>query len=272
MLKRSGRRLCICAAFLLGAFLFFSLLAEASDAPPFAVGEKTRYAIHASGIKIGYQTIEIASLVELQGVQTYLLKGQTTASALVSILYRLDDRWTISMEKESFYPVRVEKEWEEGKGEGFYIYEIDQNNRVVRFRDIKKNKEKVLHAQNPIFDLFSLLYYYRVNALSIEKHFTFDFLETKGLKTVSFQDEGVGQLTVSSISVTRPVAVRRFKQIGGVGIELYVSNDALRLPLKLVTPAKLSKKKTVLVEFIIDGYSAGSDQREMPKEYRRLKY
>jgi len=200
------------------------------------------------------------------------VKGQTTASSIVSILYHLDDRWTISIERGSFYPIRVEKEWEEGKGEGFYIYEIDQQNRMVRFRDVKKNKEKTLHAQNPIFDLFSLLYYYRVNALSIENPFTFDFLETKALKTVSFQDEGVGQLTIPRISNTRSVPVRILKQIGGAGIELYVSTDALRLPLKLVTPAKLSKKKTVVVDFVIDGFLAGSGDREVPKEYRRLKY
>jgi hypothetical protein len=57
-----------------------------------------------------------------------------------------------------------------------------------------------------------------------------------------------------------------------VGIEIYIGTDALKLPLKLLTPAKLSRKKTVNIEFTIDGYSPGIEQDGVPREYRRLRY
>jgi hypothetical protein len=239
---------------------------------PFSEGEKLRYSIYADGIKIGNQTMEVEAVKDQSGVEVYVIKGQSKSSSLLSIVYRLDDRWIIWMKKQDLLPIWVEKDWAEGRKEGLYHYEIDQDGGVVTHRNMESGKIKTLKAENTVFDLFSLLYYYRANAEGMENPFTFDFLESKAVRTVHFKDEGVTQVVVQKISPHNAIAARKLKQVGGVGIEIYVTTDRLRLPLKLVTPAKISKNKVVDIEFVIDGFTPGAGQGDLPHEYRRLKY
>jgi len=256
--------------------LFFTAVyARANDDSgpyPFSVGEKLRYSIYADGIKIGNQTLEVDAQNDQSGVEVYILRGQSRSSNLLSIVYRLDDRWIIWMDEKTLHPIRVEKDWTEGRKEGLYLYEIDQDEGVVTHRDMESGKIRTIKAKNTVFDLFSLLYFYRANAEWMANPFTFDFLESKAVRTVHFKDEGVTQVVVQNISPHRAIAARKLKQVGGVGIEIYVTTDRFRLPLKLVTPAKISKKKVVDIEFVIDGFTPGAGQGDLPGEYRRLKY
>jgi hypothetical protein len=236
------------------------------------VGEKIRYSIIAEGLKIGNQTIEVSARTEMNGREAYLIKGRSTASALLSVLYRLDDKWDVYMDRSTLYPFRVEKDYVEGKDKGYYVYDIDQAGGIVQHRDLRSGKVKTLTPKNPVFDLFSLVYFFRSKAETLPNPFVFDFLETKSVKTVQFQDLGEEEISIFAVSPHSPCRVRKLKQVGGVGIEIYISVDELRLPLKLLTPAKLSRKKTIDIEFVIDGYSPGSEQSKTPYEYRRLKY
>ena len=236
------------------------------------VGEKIRYSILAEGIKIGNQTIEVSALTEMNGREAYLIKGRSTASALMSVFYRLDDKWDIYIDRSTLYPFRVEKDYVEGKDKGYYVYDIDQAGRLVHHRDLRSGKEKTLEPKNPVFDLFSLVYFYRSKADTLPNPFVFDFLEPKSVQTVQFQDQGEEEISIFAVSPHKSCRVRKLKQVGGVGIEIFIAVDELRLPLKLLTPAKLSRKKTIDIEFVIDGYSPGSEQDETPHEYRRLKY
>jgi hypothetical protein len=255
-------------------FTFAAAMAFATEArgKPIPVGEKLRYSIFAEGIKIGIQTMEVSALTEMDGREAYHIKGRSTTSKLLSVVYRLDDKWDIYMDKDTLYPFRVEKDWIEGKDNGRYVYEIDQAGGLVHHRNMTSDKVKILKPKNPVFDLFSLIYYYRSKAETMPDPFVFDFLETKAVSTVQFQDQGVENVKIFSVSPHTPCQVRRLKQVGGVGVEILMATDELRLPLKLITPAKLSRKKTVQIEFVIDGYSPEHGLRETPYEYRRLKY
>jgi hypothetical protein len=254
--------------------VFAVSLSCAADAPGEAlfVGEKIRYSIFAEGIKIGNQTITVSAITEMNGTEAYLIKGRSSASALLSILYKLDDRWDIYMDRSTLYPFRVEKDWVEGKKKGYSVYDIDQEGRLVQHRNMISGDVKNITPKNNVFDLFSLVYFYRSRAESLPNPFVFDFLETNSVKTVQFQDKGEEDITIFAVSPYKPCRVRRLEQVGGVGITIFIGVDELRLPLKLLTPAKLSRKKTVDIEFVIDGYSPGIDQGQTPHEYRRLKY
>jgi hypothetical protein len=257
---------------LLLLFLLAGSPAPGGSLEPFSVGEKIRYSIVVEGMKVGNQTMQVSALTEMNGRKAYLIEGHSTSSTLLGILYRLDDKWDIYVDARTLYPMKVEKDWAEGKNSGMYVYDIDQENMRVRHRDLIKGTEKEIIPKNPVFDIFSLLYFYRANAQTLENPFEFDFLETRSVKTVRFEDLGEEKLLVFAVSPRTPCRVRRLKQVGGLGIEIFVGVDELRLPLKLITPAKLSKKKTLEIEFVIDGYSPGGDRGETPPEYRRLKY
>ncbi|KPJ89537.1 MAG: hypothetical protein AMS17_01460 [Spirochaetes bacterium DG_61] len=237
---------------------------------PFSVGEKLRYAIYAKGWKVGFQYIELESLQEYDGVPVYLVRGLSKTTALLSIFYRLNDKWSIYMDSSSLLPLRVEKDWQEGKKEGYYVYDIDQGGKTVILQNMVSGKRKTINAKNSIFDLFSLTYYYRVNHAEFNDTYTFDFLESRSVSTVYFRNEGIKEIRIPEISVTQMFSVRKLKQIGDVGIEIYISNDHLSLPLKIIAPSELPKNKVLDIEFIIDTYEPGPGITDIPWVYRLL--
>ena len=59
-------------------------------------------------------------------------------------------------------------------------------------------------------------------------------------------------------------------QVGGIGIEIYVSTDHLRIPLKVVTPVRLKKGRKFNTELNLHKYQPGKGQTEIPELYRDL--
>jgi len=255
--------------FLLWCFGAQQLQAEDTGLP-FSLGEKMKYSIYAAKWKVGYQTIELHSVKEWNETPVYLLKGLSRSSPLLSIFYRLNDQWDIYMRMDSFIPLRVEKDWQEGKDEGYYVYDIDQQGKTVTLRNMKSGKNKIMNAKNTVFDLFSLVYYYRLNYTAFDEIYAFDFLESRGVKTVYFQNEGSMEVRIPQIAVNHMLKVRKLKQIGDVGIEIYISDDSLRIPLKILAPSKLPKNKVIDIEFILDEYYPGPDQKVLPSVYKFL--
>jgi hypothetical protein len=250
-------------------FIAQQLLAE-DPKLPFSLGEKMKYSIYAAKWKVGFQTIELNSVQKWNETPVYLLKGQSRSSPLLSIFYRLNDQWDIYMAMDSFIPLRVEKDWQEGKDEGYYVYDIDQQGKTVTLRNMKSGKNKVMDVKNTVFDLFSLVYYYRLNHTDFDEIYAFDFLESSSVKTVYFQNEGSLEVRIPQISVNQKLKVRKLKQIGDVGIEIYISDDYLRSPLKILVPSKLPKKKVIDIEFILDEYDPGPDQKDLPDVFKLL--
>jgi hypothetical protein len=260
----------LCALFFCPCLLAAGNAGAGETPPPFFVGEKLTYAIYAAKWKVGYQTIEIDSLREKDGRQVYVLKGVSRSSTLLSIVYRLNDQWTIYMDRDTLLPLRVEKDWQEGRDEGYYIYDIDQENQSVVLQNVKEGKNKNMTAKNTVFDLFSLVYFFRSNHPQFDDGFTFDFPESRGVKTVHFKNEGSMEVRIPQIAVNHTINVRKLQQIGDVGIEIYISDDDLRIPLRILVPSKLPKNRVLEVEFILKEFEPGEGQEVLPDVYRLL--
>jgi hypothetical protein len=273
-MKRAKLYAGIVIVIILFFLIFFSSVWADTDATPFAIGEKIRYSIYAAGWRVGYQTIELDSIQKVNEVDVYLLKGLSRTAVFVSIFYRLNDEWSVFIDKSTLLPLRVEKDWQEGKGEGFYIYEIDQQNRIVTLNNVSKGNTKTMNPENDVFDLFSLIYFYRKNSQQFNSSYTFDFLEPKSVRTVHFQNEGEEEIEIPKITRQKDVTIKaqKLKQIGGIGIEIYVATDDLRLPLKMVVPSKLPKGKKLDIEFYIDKFTPSPEQKNIPRIYNLLKY
>ncbi len=258
-------------------FLFIILVvaagsASGSDELPFSVGERLRFFIYASKLYVGYQTVELVGVEELDGIEVYKIEGVSRSSFLLSIIYRLDDKWTVYIDTKTLLPVRVEKDMKEGRTTGFFVYDIDQNNGTVKIHDRTNNSTKKVSAENLIFDLFGLLYYYRANPEPFRDRFTFDFLEPHAIHPVEFKDVGDEQIIIPRISKKRTVSTNKLQQVGGIGIEIFVSNDELRVPLKMTVPSILPGDKKLLIEFYIDRFSPGTGKKQIPDQYNRLAY
>ncbi len=258
--------------FLLGInIVFVSATFAANGNSAFSVGEKLKFKIYAAGLYVGYQTLELEAERKINGVETYVLKGLSKTAGLISIFYKLNDKWTIYIDKNTFLPVRIEKDFVEGKSEGFYIYDIKQNENLVILYDENTGEEKHIQSKNYVFDLFSMIYFFRNNPAVINETYTFDFLEPRSVRTVHFADEGETEISIPKISLKTSIPARKIKQVGGLGIEIFVGADDLKLPLKMVVPARLPRKKKLEVVFILNKYSPGKGQKNIPQIYNRLK-
>ncbi|MFW6180243.1 MAG: DUF3108 domain-containing protein [Spirochaetota bacterium] len=250
--------------------LMLSTAGYVAAAHPFSAGEKLQYGILAAGFPVGKQTIELSGTGDFLGQPVYNLYGRSRTSGLLSIFYRLDDKWHVFMDRDSILPVRVEKDMKEGQKEGYYVYDIDQADRRVIIHNLKDNNIKTVQAENTVFDLFSLIYFYRKDPSVFDREFTFDFLEPNDVHTVHFRNEGLTEIKIDRISRYDEIPCIKLQQIGGVGIEIYVGSDELRLPLKLVVPSKLPRDRELIVEFVLEKYAPGEDQPDPPRLYRHI--
>ena len=238
----------------------------------FFVGEKIGYRLTAGGLFIGNQTTMLESVDLLDGREVYVLRGYTESSRFMNMFYRVDDKWLVFLDRDELVPLRLEKDMWEGKRQAYLVYHIDQQGRRVIFENRTAGSRKEKEAENLVFDLFTLAYYYRQFPEHFDDVFTFDFLEERDLQTIHFKNEGKVMIKVLPISSRDRIAAYKMQQIGGIGIEIYVSDDELRIPLKIVTPARLKKGRTLNVEMNLEKYTPGEDQHEVPTLYRDLEF
>jgi len=250
---------------------FWSLRAE-EYSHVFSVGEKILYQVNTLGLYMGNQIVELRSIEQLDGRDVYVLHGHTEGSKFMNLFYKVDDKWLVFIERKSLVPLLLEKDMWEGNRQAYLVYHIDQEGRRVVFDNMTTGSSDEKEAQNLVFDVFSLAYYYRQFPERFDGVFTFDFLEERNLKTVQFRNEGEVEIKVLPISKQKKLSAYKMKQVGGIGIEIYVSNDELRIPLKIITPAKLKKGRTLNVEMNLEKYRPGEGVVEVPELYRDLAF
>jgi len=151
------------------------------------------------------------------------------------------------------------------------LYRIDRDSRQVDMVNRDTGESKKVPFTHEVFDLFSVIYYLRSNPLELEEGFTFDFLEERRVKTARLVKGG--EAMVSIPAVRGGVRIRALKLIvEGEGIEVYVSTDELRLPLKLAVDASLPGGRDMPIEFLLERYNPGELQRSIPPVYRGLRF
>jgi hypothetical protein len=265
---------CFFNQFIISLLVFFCLAALRLQGSQFTVGEKLKYSIYAGGFKVGYQTIEVRSIDRLRNRDVYVIGGKSWTSSFVSIFYRLDDNWQIYVDTKTLLPLRVEKDMREGTKEGLFIYDLDQKHRKITIRDGNNNSIiKTVTANNDVFDFVSMVYFFRENAASYTDRgdtIVFDFLEPKRVRTVSFKNEGLEDIIMPKISRSKAIRTTKFKQIGDTGIEFFVSDDSMFLPLKMSVNAKLPRDLRIRINVYLEKYSSegAGDYTSLRKIFR----
>ncbi len=249
---------------------FVILILNVSKAQPFSVGESIEYKIYASGFVVGYQTITVVDRTPYRGRDAWIISGRSKTSPFVSIFYRLDDKWKIYVDGDTFLPLRVEKGIVEGKRRGYLIYEIYQNEKKIIIKDKNGKLVKKLSFKNDLFDLFSLIYYFRSYPEKFGNEFLFDFLEEKSVRTVKFRRDREIKIKIPSISRRSVIDAMSITQVGGIGIKIIVGRDELKLPLRMIVPSRLPGNKRLNIIFSIYRYTPGKKRHKIPRVYRKI--
>jgi len=239
-------------------------------AQPFSSGEKIEYKIYASGFSVGYQIIEVSGTEKVEGKEVWVIKGRSKTSPFLSIFYRLDDKWEVLIDKETLLPIIVKKDVLEGRRRDYLIYNINQTKKIVNISNRKGKKIKEIKYKNNLFDLFSLIYYFRARPEQFGNDFVFDFLEEKSIRTVHFKRDKNLNVVIPTISRKKAVKAISITQIGGIGINIIVGRDIIRLPLKMIVPSKLPGNRKLNVIFSISKFTPGDINLSIPSYYRKI--
>ena len=245
----------------------------AGDSPHvFGVGEKIGYQLHAKGLYLGDQTVELESIDQLDGRDVYKLRGFTMSSRFMNLFFPVDDKWLVYIDRLKLMPLKLEKDMLEGKNQAFLIYYINQDEKRVVFENATTGNIEEKEGKHHVFDLFTMIYYYRQNPQAFDEGYTFEFLEEKGLLTVQFKNEGETRIKVIPISNRKKIPAYKLMQVGGIGIEIYVSTDELRIPLKVVSPVRMKKERKFNIEMNLNKYKPGEGQGDVPEIFRDLSF
>jgi hypothetical protein len=239
----------------------------------FALGEKIGYQLHAKSLYLGDQTLELESIDQLDGREIYKLRSLTKSSRFMNLFFPVEDKWLVYIDRLRLMPLKLEKDMLEGKNEALLVYYIKQDDKLVVFENLSKGTVEEKEGEHHVFDLFSVIYYYRQYPEVFDgEGFTFEFLEEKGLQTVTFKNTGETRISVQPITNRKIIPAYRLMQVGGIGIEIYVSTDELRVPLKVVSPVRMKKDRKFNVEMNLHKYQPGRGQKEVPELYRKLTF
>ena len=111
----------------------------------FGVGEKIGYQLHAKGLYLGDQTVELESIDQLDGRDVYKLRGFTMSSRFMNLFFPVDDKWLVYIDRLKLMPLKLEKDMLEGKNQAFLIYYINQDEnglflRMQQLQTLRKRK------------------------------------------------------------------------------------------------------------------------------------
>ena len=167
-------------------------------------------------------------------------------------------------------PIIVKKDVLEGRRRDYLIYNINQTKKIVNISNRKGKKIKEIKYKNNLFDLFSLIYYFRARPEQFGNDFVFDFLEEKSIRTVHFKRDKNLNVVIPTISRKKAVKAISITQIGGIGINIIVGRDIIRLPLKMIVPSKLPGNRKLNVIFSISKFTPGDINLSIPSYYRKI--
>lgn len=186
-----------------------------STVPPFSIGEVIRYTIHAGGIKVGIQTVKLASMEVLDGRSVYRIRGKMKTTGILNLFFQISEEWEVLVDSSTFSPVRIERNITDRGSHSSYVYCIHQDVGEVVVIDRTRGKEKVLHTRNLVFDQFSLCYFYRKNPGYFKGNAVFDFLKKDSLETIVLREEGMVQVNIPKLSGSDKTSSHMFIEDGG---------------------------------------------------------
>lgn len=131
------------------------------DNVAFGVNEKLSFDINYGFINAGTATMEVAGLVEYNGRPCYRLLTKANSNSFFSSIYKVEDRVESIVDALGIYSWRFEKNLREGKYSSDRMYEFDQVNHTVAY------KEDTVTVPPFVQDAISVLYYVRTQELKV---------------------------------------------------------------------------------------------------------
>jgi len=230
----------LCLCILVAAAPGMSVLADEASRP-FQPGEKLIFELKWTVIPAGKATLEVKPITQVDGNNAYHFRMSAKSNRFVDQFYKVRDRIDGYTNMDITRSVFYAKRQREGKTRKNVHVKFDWDSQTAEYTEfIKRAKKRHIELKPGAFDPLSIFYYTRMLAVQVGE--TLERPVTDGKKCVIGKAKIVRRekIIVPAGEFDTFLMVPDLQHVGGVfkksknaKIELWVSADDRRLPIKL---------------------------------------
>ena len=217
------------------------------DNVAFGVNEKLSFDINYGFINAGTATMEVAGLVEYNDRPCYRLLTKANSNSFFSSIYNVEDRVESIVDALGIYSWRFEKNLREGSYSSDRMYEFDQLNHTVNYKD------STITVPAFVQDAISVLYYVRTQELKVGESIYVDnfvdgrqySLEVKVVKKETIEVDAGNFDCILVEPLMQSVGV--FKHSGK--LKVWLTDDRLKMPVLMKSKVLVGSISAELTDY-----------------------
>ena len=253
---RQSSGLCLRIGILIVFYMGGSALANPAVLP-FQPGEKLTFELKWTMVSAGQATLEVKPFMRVDGKEVYHFRMTARSNRFVDTFYKVRDRIDGYTDMELTRSVFYAKKQREGNTKKNVIVRFDWDSGTAQYTNFTKGTKKTpIELMPGTFDPLSIFYYARTLTLQVENELQRPV--TDGKKCVLGKAKIVRRekIMVPAGEFDTFLMVPDLKHVGGVfkksnnaKIELWVSADKRRLPIKIKSEVIVGSFTGELIEY-----------------------
>jgi len=220
--------------------------------PQLRVGEKLTYKAEWMGMDVGFATLTVKEITEINGREVYHIVAKADTTSFAAKFFPVEDEISTYIDTQYLYPLRFDKKQKEGKRMIDEYVDFDQaNGKAISFSRIT-NQKKEFNVPKGVQDPVSCIYYFRMSNIKqgepLFANVHLDdknwFLETRIANTgiVKIKDLGKYQAFMAE-----PMSWFQGKLNKNARVSIWFSADELRIPLLIVVQSSIPLVGTITI-------------------------
>lgn len=201
---------------------------------PFKVGEYMEFEVKVFKTTVAIQKVWVKGIVNIDGKKYYHIRADIETVKWVSRIYHLHDVVNEYIDVDTLYPVKIRTKIKEGSWTNTVKIDIDRKNKILRYRDTKKGRDKKINYKGEVLGLISMLYYARILVPEKDEKVTFVLSNGRKIEYVNAVVADTGAALYMK-KLKKKFTAFLYKQIGGRNVALWISKDKHRLPIRMIS-------------------------------------
>ncbi len=202
--------------------------------PPFKVGEYMEFQVRLFNSTVAIQKIWVKGIVNINGRKCYHIKADIETIPWVSKIYHLHDIASEYLDVNTLLPVRIRTKIKEGTWTNTVKIDIYEKEKILHYRDTKKNKNKKIKYKGDVVGLISMLYYAHIIIPKKNEKVTFTLSNGDKIEYVDVVVKNTkAKLYLKKLK--KKFKAFLYEQKGGRNVALWISTGKYRLPIRMIS-------------------------------------
>ncbi len=202
--------------------------------PPFKVGEYMEFDVKLFNTTVAIQKAWVKSIVDIDGRKCYHIKADIETVPWVSKMYHLHDIANEYLDVNTLRPVRIRTKIKEGKYTNTVKIDIYEKEKILHYRDTRKNKDKKIKYEGEVVGLISMLYYSRTLVPKKKEKIKFTLSNGDKIEYINIVVKSTkAKLYLKKLK--KKFKAFLYEQKGGRNVALWISTGKYRLPIRMIS-------------------------------------